>query len=374
MTPTRTSDDDDDANDAPLAPDQRERALPEWYQQGPNTPFQAIGDIRAGIGLAGGRAASATALLTLTALALVGGGLSVLEVFYVSDRLGLAGYYLGVLVALEASGLTLGALLAELPPTRRIGGALAPLGLALTGLALALLALTTAPIASYGIALLLGAANGISVIAARRLLRAGRDGTERRALSAGEAFLTALASAGGAALFTLFYAGFAHANIGTRALFPGLPVGAILVGAGVGLILTGVILFITPGLRARAPKPAKDDKNAGISGASGRMAAAPGASGRFASPIGQSGKMGAVTPTGAVGALWGDDDEDGPSAYADDEDEYDDEDEPYDEDGYEDERDDWGGSARGRGAPGRGGQRPPSGPRVSPRDRRGRRG
>lgn len=357
---------DEDGDDEPLSPNQRERALPEWYQQGPRNPFQAIGDVRAGIGLAGGRATSATALLALAALALVGGGLGVLEVFYVSDRLGLAGYYLGVLVALEAGGLTLGALLAELPPARLMGGALALLGLMLTGAALALLAISTVPMVSYGAAVGLGVANGMSVIAARRALRAGRDGAERRALSAGEIFLTTLAGSLGAALFALFYMGFARASIGTHALFPGMPVGLILTGAAAGLILTGVILFIRPGLRERAPKPAKNGKNASMAGASGRMAAAPGASGRFASPVRQSGKMGAVGDTGAVGALWADHDEDDEYAYTNEHEEvYDDD---FDDEEDYDERDDW----RGRGAPRRGG-RPPSEPRVSPRDRRGRR-
>ncbi len=357
------SDAEDDA--ASLSATQRERALPEWYQLGPRNPFQAIGDIRAGLGLAGGRAASASALLTLAALALVGGGLGVLEVFYVSDRLGLAGYYLGVLLALEAGGLTLGALLAELPPARRGAGALALLGLSLTGVALTLLALSSVPLVSYGAALGLGIANGMSVIAARRALRAERDGAERRALSAGETFLTALAGLLGAALFALFYAGFARASFGTHTLFPGLPIGLVMIGAGVGLILTGVILFFRPGLREHAPKPTKDARNAGMAGVSGRMAAAPGASGRFASPLGQSGKMGAVGDTGAVGALWADhDDEDDERSYTN---EYD---EVYDDDGYDDY--DERPPQRGRGAPRRGG-RPPSGPRISPRDGRGRR-
>jgi hypothetical protein len=370
-----------DSDDAPLTPEQRERALPEWYQQGPRNPFQAIADVRAGLALAGGRAASASALLTLTALALAGGGLSVLEVFYVSDRLGLAGYYFGVLAALEAGGLTLGAMLAELPPARRNAGPPALLGLALTGVALSLLAWSTIPTVSYGGALLLGVANGMSVTAGRRLLRAGYDGAERRALSAGEAFLTALASVGGAVFFTVFYAGSMNASVGTRALFPGMPLGMVLGGAGVGLILAGAILFVRPGLRDRAPKSAKSDKDSLISGASGRMAAAPGASGRFASPVGASGKMGAIGATGAVGALWAnhEDDEDD-SAYTGERGRaYDDEEEPYeDDDRFEDEyeedeeeRDDWDRRGRGRGAPPKGG-RPPLGPRVRPPDRRGR--
>ncbi|HEU0028360.1 MAG TPA: hypothetical protein VFQ25_14700 [Ktedonobacterales bacterium] len=352
------------AGEAALTPDQRERALPEWYQQGPERPFQVIGDIRVGMGLAGGRAASATALLTLAALGLVGGGLSVLEIFYVTDRLGLPGYYLGALAALEAGGLTLGALLANMFRARGAGGALAPLGLTLTGVALTVLGFSPTPVVSYGAALAMGLANGLSVVAARRLLRAGRDGAERRTLSAAEGFVAAAGGAGGAILFTLFYTGFLRVSAGANTLFPGAPIPFIIGGAGAGLALTGVILFISPGLRERAPKDKAAKASAGKGGA-------PGASGRFASPLGASGKMGAMGETGAtgaVGALWGDDaDERG--AYA-DEDEYDyGEDAEYDD--YDEDDDDWRGPARGRGAPRRGG-RPPSEPRGGPRIRRGR--
>lgn len=347
-------DDGEDLEDddiASLTPDQRERALPEWYQQGPGSPFQAIEDVRAGLRIAGARRASATALLTVAALALVGAGLSVLEVFYVTDRLGLPAYYLGVLAALEAGGLTIGAVFAS-APRKRAGGGLAPFGLLLTGVALVALAFTSAPIIAYGIALALGIANGLSVTAARRLLRARSDGVQRRALGAAESFIAAVAGVAGAILFTAFYAGSPQAHIGSHALFPGLSIVLVLGGAGGALILAGAMFFINPGLRERAPKVPKATR-----ATSARMAAA-GASGRFPAPGGLSGKMGAVGvtgETGAVGALWGDDD----MGAGDD---YDDENAEYDE--YDDEDDDWDdrrGPARGRGAP-RPGGRPPSGP------------
>jgi hypothetical protein len=355
--------DETDATESALTPDQRERALPEWYQQRPERPFQVIGDIRVGVGLAGGRASSATALLTLVALALVGGGLSVLEIFYITDHLGLPVYYLGVFAALEAGGLTIGALLASLFRARGTGGALVPLGLSLTGAALATLGFSPVPVVSYGAALAMGLANGLSVVAAGRLLRAGRDGAERRALSAAEGFVAAAAGAIGAILFTLFYTGFLRVSAGANTLFPGASITFIIGGAGVGLALTGVILFISPGLRERAPKDKKDK----AAKADARKGGAPGASGRFASPLGASGKMGAIGETGAtgaVGALWADDADD---AYA-DEDEYGDD----EYDGYEDnDDDDWRGPARGRGAPGRGGL-PPAAPRGRTGNRRGR--
>jgi hypothetical protein len=372
------SDDDEEDDEAPLTPAQRERALPEWYQVGPGNPFQVIGDIRAGLGLAGGRAASATALLTLAALSLAGGGMCVLEAFYITDRLGLPVYYLGVLVALEAGGLALGALFAGSSRALKPGGAPALMGLMFSGAGLVALALAPIALVAYGAALLLGLANGVSVVVARNVLRAGHDGAERRALSAGEGFLSALASAVGVALFALFYEGSARASFGTHSLFPGLPVGLLIGGAGVGLILAGVILFITPGLRDRAAKPVADSMKPTVAkDISARMAALPGASGRFHKPEGgkkgKKRKKGGAAQTGAVGSLWDNHPDEDKGGYSSEYGAYQDEDdaEEYEEESsdYEDE-DDWDRPPRGRGAPPRGGGRPPAGPHVGPRSRR----
>ncbi len=246
--------DDDDLATLPLSQEQRELALPEWYQQGPQNAAQAMGDIRVGLGLAGGRKSSATALLALLALALAGGGLTALEVFYLGDQLNLPALYLGIVAALEAGGLALGALLASMPPFSKLGSRLILLGLMLTGVALAIFG--AAPLAQIAFlaALGMGVANALAVTGARRTLRAGRDGIERRAISAAESFLTTLASLFGALLFTVCYAGFGRLHVGTHALFPGLPINLIFIVAGVGLALIALMLLVSPGLRDRTPQ------------------------------------------------------------------------------------------------------------------------
>jgi hypothetical protein len=322
--------DDDDPAAQPLSQEQRELALPEWYQQGPLTAAQAMGDIRVGLGLAGARNSSATALIALLALALAGGGLTVLEVFYLGDRLNLPPLYLGVIAGLEAGGLTLGALLASMPPFSKLGPRLTLVGLALTGFALAILGAAPLALLAFAAALGMGAANALAVTGARQALRAGRDGTERRAISVAESFLTALASLFGALLFTVFYVGSSRIHIGTHFLVPGLPLNLLFTIAGLGLALITLMLIVTPGLRDKKPD---DDLPIHTKARMARMAGAP-----------------AARAT-AGGALWGDDDrddDDGPasrysSAYpAVDDDDYDergytgeydaaDDDEPYDD-------------------------------------------
>src|SRR5262249_47007996 len=100
---------DDEEEDDPEQ--RREEELPEWYQQGPRHALQAIADIRAGLGLAGASGSRSGALWALGVLALVGGGLAVLEVFYVTEALGLAAFYLGPLLACEGAGMAVGPLL-----------------------------------------------------------------------------------------------------------------------------------------------------------------------------------------------------------------------------------------------------------------------
>jgi hypothetical protein len=367
---------------APLTPAQRARAMPEWYQIGPRQPFQVIAEIRAGLGLAGGHAASATALLALAALALAGGCMGVLEVFYVTDWLGLPVYYLGALVALEAAGLTLGAFLAG-SGRLRPGGQPALIGLVFSGVALVALAVAPFAYVAYGATLLLGIANGVSVSVARNLLRAGHDGPERRALSAGEAALTALASAAGALFFAIFYQGSSRASFGSHPLFPGLPLGLLIGGMGAGLIVAGFILVINPGLRDRVTAPKAERTKSSANSArdiSAKLAALPGASGKFSQidtgKKGQKSKKGAAANPDAVGSLWDnvpEADEGGyrgsagaQNAYRNggQEEEYEDEGDYADE-----EEEDWDRPRGGRGAPPRGGGRPPAGPRGGPRSR-----
>ncbi|HEY7974119.1 MAG TPA: hypothetical protein VID72_02155, partial [Ktedonobacterales bacterium] len=364
----RTEDDDgasfadDESGDPdaqPLSQRQRELALPEWYQQGPLNAAQAMGDIRQGLGLAGGRKSSATALLALLALALAGGGLTALEVFYLGDRLNLPALYLGIIVGLEGAGLTLGALLASAPPFSKLGPRLTLVGLALTGLALAIFGVAPLAQIAFVAALGMGVANALAVTGARQTLRLGRDGAERRAISAAESFLTALASLFGALLFTVFYVGSSRLHISGHDLFPGLPLNLLFSVAGIGLALIALMLMVSPGLRDLKPE---DELPIHTKARMARIADATSAHAAVA------------------GGLWDDseDDEDGPAsrysrAYpaTDDYDErgytggYD----AYDENGYDDEPDDdWGDEPPPRGGPRRPAGRPPLAPRA-PRSR-----
>jgi hypothetical protein len=222
-----------------------ERALPEWYQPGPRSPFGAIGELRAGLGLAGGTGSSRTSLLAQGALALVGGGFAVLEVFYVLYGLQLPIYFLGVLLAAEAGGMTLGAYAGSGRDSWRMGVIVGMLG---TGVGLAALATFQTPPVAVGVCFLLGMMDALAVTGARRGVRAGFNGRARRALSAGESFVTALCGVVGIGLFLFFYLG--------PAVLPGMALNwlsflhfpdqwwslsEVLLGAGGVMIVAGLL-------------------------------------------------------------------------------------------------------------------------------------
>ncbi len=354
---------DDELDDAePLSDEERELALPEWYQQGPRNLAQALGDIRVGMGLAGGRKASATGMLALLALALVGGGLTALEAFYLQDQLNLPALYLGIVASLEGGGLGLGALLASIPPFSKMGARLTVIGLALTGVALAIFGIAPIALIAFVAALGMGIANALAVTGARQALRMGRDGAERRAISAAEGFLTAGVSLLGALLFTVAYVGTSRLHVGSHALFPGLPLNMLFGIAGVGLALIAFMLSVTPGVRDKASGDEKDDKGPVSKATAARIQA-----------------LAQVKANQAGGGLWDDasDDEDGPAsrysrAYpAADYDEDDERGYTGDYDAYEDDEpdDDWDDEPPARGGPRRpAGGRPP----LTPRNRRDR--
>lgn len=226
----------------------RELKLPAWYQQGPQKVGQALADIRAGFGLAGTTMASSIALWAVSALSLVGGGLSVLEVFYLGGRFGLPSLYLGALVACESGGLALGAMLAG--STRAAGGWRPRFvcGIVGSGAALAVLAvapmLTVALVASFA----LGLANALAVQGARQALLDGFDGIDQRALAASEAWVSALCGLAGALAFTAFYVGV------PRSPLIGWPISDLFLFAGAGLVFSSVIFVV---LISRKPKAAK---------------------------------------------------------------------------------------------------------------------
>ncbi|HST86729.1 MAG TPA: hypothetical protein VLJ14_00010, partial [Ktedonobacterales bacterium] len=110
----------EDAGDAGETEEERELRLPAWYQQGPTSMGEALGELRAGLGLAGASNPATAALLAITVLALAGGALAVLEVFYVVGAMRLPSFYLGPLVAAESAGLAVGALLAGVSSPRGV--------------------------------------------------------------------------------------------------------------------------------------------------------------------------------------------------------------------------------------------------------------
>lgn len=252
----RESDPTNDADD----PRRREAALPEWQQWGPGTIGQAMADVFGGFRLAGSARLSYGALRILAAIALVGGGLGMLEVFYITDHLLQPTYYLGALVAAEGAGLALGAMLWSDLGRRASGTAAMFLGTIGTGVALGALALATALPMVILLALGLGVANAVAVEGAREALRAGFDGVERRALAAGETAVTAFCGLVGAVLFDLLLRGFAIGGHGIpggapRTTLPPLDAAQLILDAGVGLAVAGLLsIFLVAfgGMRARA--------------------------------------------------------------------------------------------------------------------------
>ena len=237
-----TGDLDEFPDDADMDLDvRRELRLPEWYQQGPETGGQAFAELRAGLGLAGGRKSSRWSLTALATLALVGGGLTVLEVFLLSDRLNLPSFYLGPLLAAEGAGLALGALAGG--GGRGSGRAAWVFGMVGSGLTLALLILSPFVPLTLVLALLLGLMNAVAVSGARRVLLAGFTSIERRAIAAAEAWLVAFSSVVGALVFAFFYGG--TAGLGPLAKFSfsfaGWPLAVLLPGAGLSLALIGIV-------------------------------------------------------------------------------------------------------------------------------------
>ncbi len=187
----------------PSPEQRREHGLPAWYQQGPSRTGEAWADIRAGLGLAGSGGGSTAAIWAVGGLALIGGGLATLEVFYVTYWLQLPEFYLGPLLAAEGAGLALGAMLA---------GGLARAwrlslfgGMALAGVAtVALIRFPRLPGPLLWM-LALGVASALAAGGARRALTRGFSGIEQRALAAAEAWVTALCAAVGSVALALFY-------------------------------------------------------------------------------------------------------------------------------------------------------------------------
>lgn len=384
-------DDAEGAGDIETLIERREAALPEWDQWGPGTVGEAIADLKAGLRLAGSAGASTTALRALAALALVGGGVSVFEVFYVTDHLLQPTFYLGALLAAEGAGLAVGATLwSDLGRRGRGKGAML-IGTIATGLALALLASATAVPLALMAAIGVGVGNAVAVEGAREALRAGFDGVERRALAAAESLLAAICGITGAALFVLFHHGYdlkQHGAAKSATLLAALTPSQLFFIAGLGLVAAAIVhtVLMQGGgfLERERARQAAQQAAKGRSGARGRV---PPGSGGFGQDDPDDLDASGAFP--AAGGGW-DDDESDDGGYGEPNQRWDDESDEYQDSRYgptyDDPRDDDSRYERSYGAesrvgwddeepeddewaPPRGGGR--SGPRTPPRGGRG---
>jgi hypothetical protein len=194
-------------DDNDLDPEQwREESLPAWYQQGPTSLWQALGELRAGFGLAGSSIKAQLGLWGLAALGLTGGAFSALAVFYIADELNLPSFYLGPFMASEATGLILGSLALSSEGGRQWK---ARLWLGLVGSGALLAALSVVPVLLPGliIALALGFLTALAVSGARRALYLDFDPVEQRSITAAETWVAAFGSVLGALLVIVFLNG-----------------------------------------------------------------------------------------------------------------------------------------------------------------------
>jgi hypothetical protein len=242
--------------------ERREEMLPVWYQQGPRQAAEALADIRAGLGLAGTGGGSTAALWALCALALLGGGLAALEVFYVYYWLKLPEFYLGPLIAAEGAGLALGATLGAGLAARLWRASLFG-GMAVAGGAL--LALSWYPRLPTALvcAGILGTANAIALAGGRQALTAGFSGLEQRALAAAETWVTALCGVVGSLALVLFYdqAFLLPGDKTVKLPFAGYPIAQLLALMGAGLVV-GAVAFAALSIflgKQRPPRFAADD-------------------------------------------------------------------------------------------------------------------
>jgi hypothetical protein len=239
-------DDADPDEDPDEALHRREAALPEWQQWGPGSLRQAWRDVRDGMGLASSGSLSAVGLRALAALALVGGGLGVFEVFYLTDHLLLPTFYLGPLLAAEGAGLALGATIWSDLGRRGAGRVALVFGTAASGVALVALADAPSLLQALLAAVLLGGTNAVAVEGGRQALRAGFDGLQRRALAATESLVTCLCALAGIPLFVLFHYGYAlpasGGAAGSQVVIVPYSAPALFFAGGVGLVLVAVAL------------------------------------------------------------------------------------------------------------------------------------
>lgn len=263
------ADEDDDEYDDPA--DRREMRLPEWYQQGPTGAGQALGDIRVGLGLAGTNPGSTAALWGVSALALVGGGLAVLEVFYVINALLLPSFYLGPLLATEGAGAALGVVIAR-PFAERAWRVAYVIGLIGSGVALAGLGRVLQPLVVMGLTFALGLMNALALAGAHRALTQRFTPLERRALAAAENWAYAFCGVAGTLILVAFYEG-AYISTGPnlKLHLPTWHIAPLISMLGFGLVAVAILSIVLMSFNISLPKPRIGKTGKSSSGTKGRV-------------------------------------------------------------------------------------------------------
>lgn len=246
--------DDDDEYTDPA--DRREMKLPEWYQQGPTGAGEALGDIRVGLGLAGANGGSTAAMWGMSALALVGGALAALEVFYIMDGLLLPSFYLGPLLATEGAGAALGVLIARPFAGRgwRVGFLFGIIG---SGVALAGLGRVLQLPVALGLTFALGLMNALALTGAHRALTHKFTPLERRALAAAQNWVGAVCGFAGIVIGMAFYEGSHISQDGPHLTLrmPTWPIAPLISLLGVGLVAAGILSIVAMSFNISLPKP-----------------------------------------------------------------------------------------------------------------------
>jgi hypothetical protein len=250
----------------------REESLPAWYQQGPKSGGQSLGEVRSGFGLVGSSPRAGLALLGINLLSVAGGALSVLLVFYVTGELGLPSFYLGPLAAAEGVGLVLGGQsLSSSALTGKGWQGRLWLGLAGSGLLFASLSVVPILLIDLILALCIGYLAAVAVSGARQALYLDFDPVEHRAIAAAENWVSAAGVVTGLILAGLFLRS-PEPVPSVPALpseLPGLAVNELLFALGIGLIVSAFLL-VALGMggrnRSRSFKPGAGGDRGAASG------------------------------------------------------------------------------------------------------------
>ncbi len=263
------ADDEDEAYDDPAQ--RREMRLPEWYQQGPTGAGQALADIRVGLGLAGSKGGSTAAIWGMSALALVGGGLAALEVFYVTNGLLLPSFYLGPLLAIEGAGAAFGALISRAFAERAWRVAFIA-GLIGSGVALAGMGRVLQMPVVLGLTFVLGLMNAMALAGAHRALTYKFTPLERRALAAAANWANAFCGVAGTLILIAFYEGsYMSQGPNLKLRLPTWPIAPLISMLGFGLVAAAILSIVAMSFNISLPKPTSGKAGKSSSGTKGRV-------------------------------------------------------------------------------------------------------